>query len=74
MQVEAILQSKGTAVHTLPAGASVRDAVDALNKHNIGAVIVMDGDASPASSANATSFACSAAIRPAPSGGRSASA
>jgi CBS domain-containing protein len=42
MQVQAILQSKGTAVHSVPANARVRDAVGALNKHNIGAVLVID--------------------------------
>jgi CBS domain-containing protein len=44
MQVEAILQSKGTTVHTVPVHAQVRDAVATLNKHNIGAVVVVDGD------------------------------
>jgi CBS domain-containing protein len=42
MQVQNILQSKGTAVHSVPANAKVRDAVGALNKHNIGAVLVVD--------------------------------
>lgn len=44
MQVEAILQSKGTVVHTVPLSAQVSDAVGALNKHNIGAVVVVDAD------------------------------
>src|ERR1700712_4240354 len=44
MQVEAILQSKGTVVRTVPDNARVHDAVDMLNKYNIGAVIVTDSD------------------------------
>jgi CBS domain-containing protein len=44
MQVDAILQSKGTTVHTVRANALVKDAVGALNKYNIGAVVVMDAD------------------------------
>ena len=44
MQVEAILQSKGTVVRTVPDNARVHDAVDVLNKYNIGAVIVTDSD------------------------------
>jgi len=44
MLVQNILQSKGTAVHTVPANARVRDAVGALNKHNIGAVLVVDAE------------------------------
>jgi len=44
MQVKAILQSKGTAVYTVSAGARVADAIAMLNKHNIGAVIVIDAD------------------------------
>ena len=44
MQVEAILQSKGTVVRTVPDNARVHDAVNMLNKYNIGAVIVTDSD------------------------------
>jgi len=44
MQVKAILQSKGTTVHTVPANARVADAIGMLNKHNIGAVVVVDTD------------------------------
>jgi len=44
MQVEAILETKGRKVHTVPAGAKVADAVAMLNRHNIGAVIVVDAD------------------------------
>ena len=42
MQVQAILQSKGAAVHTVPTSALVADAIAMLNKHNIGAVVVVD--------------------------------
>lgn len=42
MQVQAILQSKGAAVHTVPTSALVADAIGMLNKHNIGAVVVVD--------------------------------
>ena len=44
MQVDAILQSKGTTVYTVRANALVKDAVGALNKYNIGAVVVVDAD------------------------------
>jgi len=43
MQVENILQSKGRAVITVTARASIAEAVDLLNKHRIGAVVVTDG-------------------------------
>jgi CBS domain-containing protein len=42
MLVDNILQAKGTLVHTLPATASISEAVDILNAHNIGAVVVTD--------------------------------
>ncbi|HEY9010423.1 MAG TPA: CBS domain-containing protein [Devosia sp.] len=42
MQVETILQSKGTVVHTVSAGAPVSAAVDILNQRRIGAVVVVD--------------------------------
>jgi len=40
MQVENILQSKGRTVHTLPAGATIAEAVELLNSRRIGAVVV----------------------------------
>jgi CBS domain-containing protein len=40
MQVENILQSKGRAVHTLPTGATIAEAVELLNTRKIGAVVV----------------------------------
>jgi CBS domain-containing protein len=42
MQVENILQSKGTAVHTVTADAPLSEAVQLLNTHKIGAVVVVD--------------------------------
>ena len=42
MQVETILQSKGTAVHTVSVGAPVSEAVRTLNERRIGAVVVVD--------------------------------
>ena len=42
MQVENILQSKGAAVHTVTAGAPLSEAVQLLNTHKIGAVVVVD--------------------------------
>jgi len=41
MQVENILQSKGRAVHTIAAGATVADAVELLNTRKIGAAVVV---------------------------------
>jgi CBS domain-containing protein len=43
MQVAAILHDKGNIVHSVPTGARVSDAVAMLNRHNIGAVLVLDG-------------------------------
>ena len=42
MQVETLLQSKGTVVHTVPVTAPVSVAVDTLNQRRIGAVVVVD--------------------------------
>ncbi len=42
MQVDNILQSKGTVVHTVPSGAPVAEAVRLLNERRIGAVVVTD--------------------------------
>ena len=44
MQVEQILETKGHAVHTVRADATLADAVAALNAHGIGAVVVVDLD------------------------------
>lgn len=42
MQVENILQSKGRAVRTVAADAPLAEAVQVLNTHRIGAVVVVD--------------------------------
>jgi len=42
MQVDNILQTKGPAVHTVPAMATVAEAVKTLNERRIGAVVVVD--------------------------------
>lgn len=44
MLVAHILQSKGTAVITIAESAQISDAVELLNKHNIGALIVTGSD------------------------------
>jgi CBS domain-containing protein len=44
MHVQTILQAKGTNVYSVPASARVSDAIAALNKHNIGAVVVVDAE------------------------------
>jgi CBS domain-containing protein len=44
MYVETILQSKGSAVHTLPDTGRLADAVSALNQHNIGALVITRSD------------------------------
>lgn len=41
MQVDNILQSKGMTVHTVTAHAPIAEAVAVLNKHRIGAVVVV---------------------------------
>lgn len=40
MLVENILQTKGVIVHTLPETGTLADAVEALNRHNIGALVI----------------------------------
>lgn len=42
MQVDNILQTKGPAVHTVLATATVAEAVKTLNERRIGAVVVVD--------------------------------
>jgi CBS domain-containing protein len=41
MLVDTILQTKGTAVHTLRDSATLADAVTMLNAHNIGAIVIV---------------------------------
>ena len=43
MQVETILRSKGRSVVTISADATIVEAVELLNTHRIGAVVVTDG-------------------------------
>lgn len=42
MQVEHILQGKGTAVHTVRRIATIAEAIATLNQHRIGAVVVVN--------------------------------
>ncbi len=42
MHVDAILQTKGSKVHTVSAGAPLSEAVALLNREKIGAVVVVD--------------------------------
>ena len=42
MQVDQILDVKGRAVHTVRSDATIAAAVDVLNRHGIGAVVVVD--------------------------------
>lgn len=42
MLVETILHTKGVVVHTLPQTDTLGDAVQLLNRHNIGAVVITD--------------------------------
>lgn len=44
MQVENVLQSKGRTVVTVAAGSTIAEAVDKLNTHRIGAVVVVEGE------------------------------
>lgn len=44
-RVEHILRIKGRDIHGVPESASVADAVDVMNVHHIGAVVVLDGGA-----------------------------
>jgi CBS domain-containing protein len=42
-RVEHILRIKGANIHAVPESASVADAVDVMNGHRIGSVLVLDG-------------------------------
>ncbi len=44
MLVETILQTKGSAVYTLPATSTLTEAVTLLNAHNIGAIVITKPD------------------------------
>jgi CBS domain-containing protein len=41
--ISALLERKGSAVHSVPPTLSVYDAVAEMNRHRIGAIVVMDG-------------------------------
>jgi CBS domain-containing protein len=41
--ISALLERKGSAVHSVPPTHSVYDAVAEMNRHRIGAIVVMDG-------------------------------
>lgn len=41
--ISTLLERKGGAVHTVPATVTVAKAVDTMNRHRIGAVLVMSG-------------------------------
>ena len=42
--IATILAQKGGAVHTVPANITVAEAVQAMNRHKAGSVLVMNGD------------------------------
>lgn len=44
MHVDTILQSKGATVYTLSGSQTLADAVSLLNTHNIGAVVIAEGN------------------------------
>jgi len=44
MDVEAILRAKGTTVHTVSTGALVVAAVEAMNRFQVGALVVTEGE------------------------------
>lgn len=45
MRIQEILDSKGDRVVTMSPNGTVLDAMEVLNEHNIGAVVVVEGDA-----------------------------
>ena len=44
MRIQDILDAKGDRVVTMSTDGTVTDAMDVLNEHNIGAVVVVEGD------------------------------
>jgi CBS domain-containing protein len=44
--VSALLLDKNSSIYTVPVGAMVADAVDVMNRHRVGSVIVKDGEKS----------------------------
>ena len=47
MKLQSILATKGTKVVTLPADASIRDAIAVMVQHNLGALVVVDAQRRP---------------------------
>ena len=44
MQIRDIIQEKGAGAVTIGAGQAIHDAINTLNKHRIGALIVTEGE------------------------------
>jgi CBS domain-containing protein len=44
MRISDVLRGKGTDVATVPPTAAVSELIDALARHNVGALVVVDGD------------------------------
>jgi CBS domain-containing protein len=42
--VSTLLTDKGTVIHSAPVSAMVEDAVQVMNRHKVGSVVIMDGD------------------------------
>ena len=42
--ISAILERKGAAVHSVPSTYTIDHAVDEMNRHRIGSIVVMEGD------------------------------
>jgi CBS domain-containing protein len=42
--IATLLEGKGRALHTVPANVTVFEAVQKMNQHRIGAMLVLDGD------------------------------
>lgn len=43
VSISHLLESKGRALHTVPSGVTVAEAVKAMNQHRIGAILIMNG-------------------------------
>jgi CBS domain-containing protein len=42
--VSTLLTEKGAAIHSAPMSGTVQDAVQVMNRHKVGSVVIMDGD------------------------------
>ncbi len=47
MKIENILSTKGMTVHTIAPDKTLKDAVNALAQHNVGALVVVDAAGMP---------------------------